>query len=465
MLMIDFKDTIYALSSPWGISGVAVIRVSGSQSRKILKQLCSLSNPISRKVYLKSVFDLDKNLIDKGLVSFFESPYSFTGEDVIEFHLHGSNAVVRKLLSTINKFKGLRPSEPGEFSKRAFINKKINLLEAEGINNLINAETEQQRQIGVSQSFGSLNKVCNRWKDQMLEISSIVDAQIEFEEEDENIVKKDIKKGLLNIVKEIKKALQVFEISSQIVSGLDVLIFGPPNAGKSSMFNLINKEKKSIVSKQLGTTRDQITSAINLDGFKINLLDSAGLRISVEKVEKEGIQRTLKSLKKIKRLILVLSPDSLKDKNINFLTERISNIKDQRLLVVYNKSDLKCSKDQKKLWISRVPSLKNYRSISISCVSNDKNHKMYIKIIKAIKNTFFKINLKNSEDYFFTELRHKEHLKKALRFLEQACSLSIKIDILSEEIRLALAELEKINGKIDFEDKLSIIFSKFCIGK
>ena len=240
------KDTIFALSTPWGFSAVSVIRISGPDSGIVLSRLCKIQNLKPRVINYCNIFDEKKLLIDRAVVIYFQAPKSFTGEDMVEFQVHGGKAVIAKILSTLEKIKGLKSAEPGDFSKKAFINRKVSLIEVEGINKLILAETELQRRVATDQSFGKLSILFSEWKKKLVKISAIIDAQIEFSEEDEKIISSDIQKLIRGLIDELSNALNMSKSSKQLVDGINVLIFGPPNAGKSSLFNLINQEEKSI---------------------------------------------------------------------------------------------------------------------------------------------------------------------------------------------------------------------------
>ena len=463
--MSNFDKTIFALSSAWGRAGVSVFRVSGSKSQQVLKKLCKIDSPKPRHSYYKKIFDKKNNVIDQGIITFFKSPLSYTGEDILEISIHGSIAVVKKLLHTLKDIKHLRPAEPGEFSKRAFINKKVNLLKIEGIGNLINSETEEQRKISILQISGDSENTCNIWKNKLLEIAALIDAQIEFSEEDESIVRSNIKKKIDILQREMKKELKNSLRTEQIVNGLEILIFGPPNAGKSSLFNLINKEKKSITSEQPGTTRDQVNSSIDFMGYKVDLVDSAGIRMTKNIIENMGVEKTKEKMTKTDHLILVVSPDSLNSSNVKMISRTLNDLDKKKIIVFYNKLDLPEANLQKKLWEKNVKKIKKYPSATISCEDIENKHNSYEKAVKLIAKHLIETNHQNFNYSVFSELRQIEHLKKALRFLEAAYNVSSEIDLLSEEIRLSIKEIENITGNIDYEDKLGIIFSNFCIGK
>jgi len=459
------QDTIFALSTAWGKSGIAIIRLSGPSCKSVSKHLFGKKNFIPRKTYYTEIHDYQKKLIDKGIVVFFKEPYSFTGEDMLEIQVHGSIAVVKKLIKELNLFKNLKPAEPGEFSKRSFLNNKINMIEAEGINNLVNSETESQRKIFLNQSYGKSVDICNEWKKNILNISAMIDAKIEFSNEDENILSENVKDLIQNTSKQIKDNIKTSNLGIKIRNGFNVLIFGPPNAGKSTLFNFINREEMAIITSEAGTTRDLITSSLEINGYKLNFIDSAGIRMTNNNVEKIGISKTKKKMHELDRLILVLSPDCFNAKNIKELNKLIYDLKEKNLIVIFNKNDLNDFKEKKEKWLNEIEGLEKRPNLSISCVSNSSNRNIEDKIYKFITKNLIANASRKSEDCYFTEVRQIEHLKKCLRFLKSGYSLYQTPDLCAEEIRLALREIEYIKGNIDKEEKLSLIFSKFCIGK
>lgn len=459
------QDTIFALSTVWGKSGIAIIRLSGPSCKSISKRLFGKKNLIPRKAHYTEIYDYKKKLIDKGLVVFFKEPYSFTGEDMLEIHTHGSIAVVKKLIKELNLFKKLKPAEPGEFSKRSFFNNKINMIEAEGINNLVNSETESQRKVFLNQSYGKSLDICNEWKKNILNISAMIDATIEFANEDEDILNENVKDLIQKIIKQIRNSIKTSNLGTKIRNGFNVLILGPPNAGKSTLFNFINKEEMAIITSEAGTTRDLVTSSLEINGYKLNFIDSAGIRMTNNNVEKLGISKTKKKACEVDRLILVLSPDCLNTKNIKELNKLIHGLKKKKIIVIFNKNDLNDFKKKKEKWLNEIKGLEKCPNLSISCVSNSSERNIEDKVYKFITKNLIENASTKSEDCYFTEVRQIEHLKKCLRFLESGYSLYQTPDLCAEEIRLALKEIENIKGNTDKEEKLGLIFSKFCIGK
>ena len=457
--------SIYALSTPWGTSGVSVIRVSGEHCKKILDTLCPLQEFKNRYACFAKIMDFEKKLIDKGVVIFFKGPNSFTGEDMIEFQIHGGPLIIKKLLFALQKIKNTRSAEPGEFIKRAFINKKIDLLEVEGTSSLIKAETESQLTVAQNLINGKLKSTCEEWRMRLTEISAMVDAIIEFSEEDESIERIKIFKFIKNLIIEFEKSIVASSFIKEINSGINVLIVGPPNAGKSTLFNLVCQEEKSIVTSVEGTTRDLIFSSLDIKGFKVNLIDSAGLRETSDKIERIGIKKIFLKSKTIDRFIIILSPDSLKKKNYKMLLKLLEFIKKKKVIIFYNKTELKSAFKQIERWERNVKAISKYPFKATSFANLEHKNKEYRKIIEFIfKNLIFKKESLN-DDVLFSEVRQIEHISKALFHLKKTMDHKEAFELISEELRLAIKQIECISGNIDFEKKLDFIFNQFCIGK
>ena len=288
--------TIYALSTGPGTSGLAVIRVSGKNTAEVVKELTGAKLPTPRMATLKKFSkNGGKELIDEGVIIWFPGPNSYTGEDLAEFHVHGSRAVIKAMHLAISKIKNCRLAEPGEFTKRAFQNGRINLLKAESIADLISAETEIQRKQALKIMSGKSSDKFNLWRERLLKILSHVEAKIDFPEEDlpRNIIK-EIQKKSNDVLIEIKKTLNDQKVGERIREGFKIAILGPPNSGKSSLLNYLSKRDVAIVSEIAGTTRDVIETHLNLDGYPVVVSDTAGIRSSKNEIEKKGIKIALK---------------------------------------------------------------------------------------------------------------------------------------------------------------------------
>ena len=287
--------TIYALSSGPGIAGVAVIRVSGKETSKVIKLITNDDLPTPRVATLRKMNNINTNeLIDEGLIIWFPAPNSYTGEDLAEFHVHGSRAVINTMHSAISKIKNCRLAEPGEFTKRAFQNGKINLLKAESIADLISSETEIQRKQALEIMGGKSSDKFNAWREKLLKVLSHVEAKIDFPEDDlPKKILNNIQKISSNVLTEIKKTLNDQKVGEIIREGFKIAILGPPNSGKSSLLNYLSKRDVAIVSEIAGTTRDVIETHLNLDGYPVIVSDTAGIRNSKNEIEKKGIKIAL----------------------------------------------------------------------------------------------------------------------------------------------------------------------------
>ena len=461
---MEKKETIFALSTPYGRSAIAVIRLSGPNSLNVAKKITKKSNFLHRKATFVSFYDSKGHIIDRGLIIFFKSPSSYTGEDMLEIHNHGSVAIINKMFETLEKIIGCRFALPGEFSKRAFINGKNDLIHFEGLANLISSETEQQRIIASKQTFGQTQNICKEWREVIVENLAILDSVIDFPEEGEDYNLKVILKNLTKIIKNAKKAIQFFNTCEQVYNGQDVIIFGPPNSGKSSFYNLLCQENKAITSSLKGTTRDKNTSQLEILGLKTTITDTAGLRKTNNYIEKKGVKKTIQILDTSKNFILVLSPDSFSKKNSSFIEDAINKIKDKNLVVVYNKEDLNSFESIKKSWINQIPDLRGIKSFSISCKQNKGDYQILINLMEFLNKNLLLVDRNLNGNYFFEKAQI--NIISTMTSDLEMCIKNIKnIEIASEFLSKTLSSLDNLYGKSDIEDRLEVVFNKFCIGK
>ena len=442
--------TIYALSSGPGTAGIAVIRVSGKNTVQVIKKLTGSQLPKPRVATLKK-FNKNggKELIDEGVIIWFPAPYSYTGEDLAEFHVHGSRAVIKAMQSSIAKIKNCRLAEPGEFTKRAFQNGRINLLKAESIADLISAETEIQRKQALKIMSGKSSDKFNSWREKLLKILSHVEAKIDFPEEDlpKNIINK-IQKTSNGILNEIKKTLNDQRVGERIREGFKIAIVGPPNSGKSSLLNYLSKRDAAIVSETAGTTRDIIETHLNLDGYPVIVSDTAGIRNSKNEIEKKGIKIALKRAQDADLKLVIITA-----KNVDF-NSVLRELLIKNAILVINKSDLL----KKKLNIK----FRNYEHVLISIKKESNLDKLIVKIKSKLKNKFT-----TNEDILITRERHRQNLINCVQHLEkfQKKKTARDLDKSAEDLRLATRHLGMIVGKVDVEELLGSIFNDFCIGK
>ena len=442
--------TIYALSSGPGIAGVAVIRVSGKETSKVIKLITNDDLPVPRVATLRKMNNINANeLIDEGLVIWFPGPESYTGEDLAEFHVHGSRAVVAALHDTISKIQSCRLAEPGEFTKRAFQNGKINLLKAESIGDLISSETEIQRKQAIKIMNGNSSDKFNSWREKLLKILSYVEAKIDFPEEDlSKDVLHEITENSKRVSSEIQKVLKDQKVGEIIREGFKIAIVGPTNAGKSSLLNYLSKRDVAIVSEIAGTTRDVIETHLNLDGYPVIVSDTAGIRDSKDEIEKKGIKLALKSAEKADLRLVVIEP-----KNLDF-TGFLKDLFDKNSILIINKSDL--------LKKQLDPEIKKLDHVLISIIKNTNLDILIKKIIKKLKDKFI-----SSEDILITRERHRQHLEQCVEHLINFADKNKNDDLDkgAEDLRLATRHLGMIVGKVDVEEILGSIFNDFCIGK
>ena len=442
--------TIYALSSGPGISGIAVVRISGSDSSKVLKLLTKNELPTPRVATLRKINNINTSeLIDEGLILWFPGPQSYTGEDMVEIHIHGGKAVVEALLNTLSNIKECRLADPGEFTKLAFQNSKISLLKAESIADLISAETEIQRLQAVKMMKGKSSEKFNELREKLLKILSFVEAKIDFPDEDlpeENL--KKIKEDSSNVLHEIKKILNDQKVGEIIREGFKIAIVGPTNAGKSSLLNNLSNREVAIVSEIAGTTRDVVETHLNIDGYPVIISDTAGIRDSKDEIEKKGIRLSLKKAENADLKLVVVDA-----KNID-LSGFLNDLLKKDAILVINKSDLLKEKLD--------PEISKFNHVLISLKDNQNIDKLILKIKNNLENKFI-----SEEDILITRERHRQHLLQCVDHLNNFSDKNDKKDFdkAAEDLRLATRQLGMIVGKVDVEEILGSIFNDFCIGK
>ena len=442
--------TIYALSSGPGISGIAIIRISGPNASKVITLLTGQPVPPPRIATLRKINSINTSeLIDEGIIIWFPGPQSYTGEDMVEIHIHGGKAIVIALQNEISKIENFRLAEPGEFTKIAFQNGKINLLKAESIADLISAETEIQRLQAVKIMKGKSAKKFESLREKLLKILSFVEAKIDFPEEDlpdENI--QQIKKDSTEVLNQITKILDDQKVGEIIREGFKIAIVGPTNAGKSSLLNNLSNRDVAIVSEIAGTTRDVIETHLNIDGYPVIISDTAGIRNSKDEIEKKGIKLSLDRAENADLKLVVVDAKSIDLSG--FLNDLL---KDNAILVV-NKSDL--IKSELDIEVKKLD------HVLISLKENLNLDKLISKIKNKLRAKFI-IN----EDILITRERHRQHLIQCSDNLRNFIEKNDKKDFDkgAEDLRLATRHLGMIVGKVDVEEILGSIFNDFCIGK
>jgi tRNA modification GTPase len=446
--------TIFAAATPIGESSISIIRISGNKAFEIVSRVFSkakkkfspenISNLPSHTIHHGYIFD-DDELVDEVVLFLFEYPNSFTGEDVIEISSHGGSYVYRKLSSLLVKHGGVH-AEPGEFSKRAFLNGKIDLVQAEAIADLIRAKTELASKSALKQLEGELSSKINELRNNLINYCSLVELELDFSEEGLELVRKDeLLQKLDAISEDIKKMCNSYQSGRIIKDGINLAIVGEPNVGKSTIFNYLLQESRAIVSEIPGTTRDYLEEQLILGGFVFNLIDTAGIHATSDVIEQEGVKR---SHKKMDEADIILKVSDLSNgaagENVNIS----SNGKD---IKVFNKLDIAKSEPNEGICVSAKTG-KNMDILSKSVIE------------KAKTLTY---DESNSEVYVTNE-RHAACLLKSCEYLRSARDLILEDkgnELISFEIREAMSALGEIIGKTTNSDVLNNIFAKFCIGK
>ena len=442
--------TIYALSTGPGTSGVAIIRISGPDASRVLELLTGKETPAPRLATLRKINNINTSeLIDEGIILWFPGPQSYTGEDMAEIHIHGSKASILAVQNEISKIKNCRLAEPGEFTKLAFQNGKINLLKAESIADLISAETEIQRLQAIKMMRGKSSEKFNALREKLLKILSFVEAKIDFPEEDlpeENL--KKIKEDSFYVLSEIKKILNDQRVGEIIREGFKIAIVGPTNAGKSSLLNNLSNREVAIVSEIAGTTRDVVETHLNIDGYPVIISDTAGIRESKNEIEKKGIKLSLKKAENADLKLVVVDAKSID------LSGFLNDLLKKDAILVINKSDLL----KKKL----DSEISKFNHVLISLKDNLNIDKLILKIKNNLENKFI-----SEEDILITRERHRQHLLQCVDHLNNFSDKNDKKDFdkAAEDLRLATRQLGMIVGKVDVEEILGSIFNDFCIGK
>ncbi len=444
--MPDSTDTIFALATAPGKSGVAVIRISGSDVLKAACHFGYLKNPEPRKAIFHS-FKREEELVDQGLLLYFPAPHSFTGEDCLEFQIHGSIAVIKKMLMELGGLPGFRQAEAGEFARRAFHQGKLDLTAAEGLADLIEAETEFQRRQATASSAGDASRYFNHLRNEVMQPLALLEAYIDFPEEDiPESVYEEVVGRVSEVNHSIKVALDQLEGAQKIRDGFTVIILGAPNVGKSTLLNALARREVAIVSDQAGTTRDLIEVHLDIYGLPVVVIDTAGIRETEDAIESEGIRRALERAAHADLKLVLFDGTAQPDEGTKALI-------DSQCLVVMTKGDLanrvrdaELPFDKQKLFWT---SARDPQSLS--------------PLVEAI-GMHLSHTAPSLETAFVTRQRHREHLLRASQELVKS-NEEISLELRCERLRLATNEIGKITGEIQVDELLGIIFSSFCIGK
>lgn len=447
--MIHKSDTICALATAYGQSGIGVIRVTGPLSKSISKKILH-QDLQPRYAYYGSFFDNDNNLIDKGVAISFPGPNSYTGEDVVEFQGHGGVSVIRKLLETIISLD-VRVAEPGEFTKRAFLNGKMDLVQAEAVQDLIQSSSEESALSAVRSLTGEFSEKINQILSELISLRVFVEATIDFSDEEIDFLEShEVSSKLYSLKLTLLNILESANQGAILRDGIHVAIAGKPNAGKSSLLNSLTKQPSAIVTDVAGTTRDVLKETIQIDGMPIHIIDTAGLHNSDNIIEQEGIRRAHTEINNADVVLLVYDASD-KSVDLSILPE---SVKDKPKIVIKNKIDLTGSK-------TRIQKIQNNPEISISAKNGDG-----INIVRKALADFAGLN-SNTEGVFLARKRHIIAINETLSFINIAISQldGGASELVAEDLRQAGMHLGQITGEFSSDDLLGQIFSSFCIGK
>jgi tRNA modification GTPase len=432
------SDTIFALSTASGRAGIAIVRVSGPQAKAALVSLSGREDFPPRQAIRARLSDAGGHPLDDALVLWFPGPASFSGEDIAEFHLHGGRSIIDAVLRALSSLPGLRPSEPGEFTRRAVRNGKLDLTRAEGLADLIDAETESQRLQALRQYDGAFARLCDGWRDRLIKATAWVEAAIDFADEElpeETVARSSQIAG--EILKEIQDHLTDSQRGEIIRNGVHLTVFGPVNAGKSSLINALARRDVAIVSPTPGTTRDVIEVHLDLGGYAVIASDTAGLRPTEEAVEAEGVRRALDRARSADLTLLLLDgarPDTF------------TNYQVEPDLVVWNKADVEWSTERD--------------GIRISAKTGEGLDFLIESLVKIIAQ---RLDVKG-DSVPITRTRHRHALEQAVAALTRSLNEE-EAELMAEDLRLTLREIGRVTGRVDIEDLLDVVFRDFCIGK
>lgn len=439
-----FHETIFALASAWGKAGIAVIRISGTHARLSLEHLGVKKELLPRTATLVKLYDSKNICIDNALAIYFPAPHSFTGESVVELHIHGSIAVIKLILEELGII--FQPAQRGEFTQRAFYNNKLDLTEVEGLADLIAAETSMQARQAMRQMNGEIATIYKQWRQSLLEIIVHVEAYIDFFTEDlcaQMLI--EINEKVCTLITQIRGHLQD-DIGERIRSGLNIAIIGPPNAGKSTLFNYLAKKEMAIVSPYRGTTRDTLQLSLDIAGYAATLYDTAGIHTSNDLLESEGIKRAQKCARSAEIKIALFSIDEL-----HILNSDLLSILDKNTLCFASKAD---HLNQEVVLFAR-----NITLIPLSIHANVNINTLLDKLTCKVKEFFT-----HNKAPVITQMRHRTSLQQCLQHLEQF-NIDKSLELAAEDLHLAAQNLGEITGEIKVETILNELFKKFCVGK
>lgn len=447
--------TIAAISTPAGLGGIGIVRISGEDALKIAKKVF---RPKKNREYKSHtirygyIVDDKNNIIDEVLVSYFKAPNTYTGEDICEINCHGGTISTKKILELVLK-NGAVMAEAGEFTKKAFINGKIDLSQAEAVIDVINSKTEKENRASVNQLQGFLSKKINEIKQDIIDVLVDIEANIDYPEYDiEEVKRENIEKTLKKSIEKLVKLEKSFDSGKMLKEGITTAIVGKPNVGKSSLLNALLKEERAIVTEIPGTTRDTIEEYITIKGVPLKIIDTAGIRETTDRVEEIGVEKSKKILNEAQLVLILLDgTKTLEQEDL----ELLDLVKTKKYIVVINKIDVENKIDKTKITGEIV-------EISAKTLEGLEN------LENTIEDMFSFNDIEVENEAIITSLRHKQLILSAREELEKtrdAVINGLPIDMLSIEIQNAIQHLGEITGEAVSEDVIKGIFSKFCVGK
>lgn len=437
-------DTIVSQATPQGYSGIAVLRISGSIALPAAMKISKTKHPLTpMKATLLPIYDHGGSRVDRGVFIYYKAPRSYTGEDVVEISCHGNPLICKTIINTAKHY-GLRAAEPGEYTKRAFLNGKLSLSQAESVSLLISSRTKEALKINMQNLGGKNEKRVVRLKEKLMDTLSLLEYELDVSE-DENTTKKTrlvVLKQLKNINLNAKEMIYSYSISSVYNNGLKIAIVGKPNVGKSTLMNALSKKDRSIVSPKPGTTRDVVSVEIVLFGLPVTLLDTAGIRNTEDEIEKEGVNKSIKETTGSDLTLSVFTSD----------TQPVDNVEFKNKIMVYNKADLKKKNSTYK------------EAVSISALKGEGIEKLLKKIQLNLLET-----VKYSGDVIVNTQRQSDAISRCLTFVSESTSLlkedQPNFELVAQDLRDAINCLDLFLGKSTSDDILNNVFSSFCVGK
>jgi tRNA modification GTPase len=452
-------DTIVALSTPTGQGAIGVIRLSGPQSVEISQKLfpaLKLSSAPTHTLHFGVIMD-GSEVIDEAVVGIFKAPKSYTCQDVIEISCHGSPYIIQKILQLLIKH-GARPAKPGEFTMRAFLNGRFDLSQAEAVSDLIASESQAAHHIAINQMRGGFSGELKHLRQRLLDFASLVELELDFSEEDVEFANRDQLIGLISEMQsKIEKLAESFRLGNVLKNGVNTVIAGRPNAGKSTLLNALLNEERAIVSEIPGTTRDTIEEVMTIQGISFRLTDTAGIRNAVDIIEREGVERTMQKIKQAAIVLYLFDADEMSAKEVLADMKKLGNADNIAVIPVANKVDV-LDEVQAQVKFKEIKNL-----VSISARKN--------KGIEELKKILYDAALQGAslqENIVLTNARHYEALQATLTNLANAkkgIESKLSGELVASDIRSALNHLGEITGEVTTDDLLGNIFSRFCIGK